>query len=196
MMSYWEIVAVTMGTLYLILAMRENSWCWVAAFIATCIFSGIFYTAKLYMEAGLQIYYAGMAVYGWWHWQYGGNNMPIAISQWTAPKHLLTLSGILIFSFISGVLLSKNTQATFPFLDSIVTWGSLITTFMVTRKILENWLYWIALDSLAMCLYFNKGLYLTTGLFGIYIVLAILGFFQWLKKDREKVAFSHAIAST
>lgn len=72
MMSVWEIIAVVMGISYLILAMRENSWCWVAGFIGTSIFCVLFFKAKLYMESGLQIYYAAMAVYGWWQWQYGG----------------------------------------------------------------------------------------------------------------------------
>lgn len=186
-MSYWEMIAVTMGIVYLVLAMRENSWCWVAAFIETCIFSSLFFTAKLYMESGLQIYYAAMAIYGWWHWRYGSkDNHPVRISKWSRQNHLLAISSILILSAISGVLLSKNTQATYPFLDSIVTWGSLITTYMVTRKILENWLYWIILDTLAMCLYFNKGLYLTTGLFAVFIVLAMLGYYRWLKTSRAQ----------
>ena len=181
-MSYWEILAVAMGIVYLLLAMRENSWCWLAALIETCIFSSLFFQAKLYMESGLEIYYAAMAIYGWWHWRYSDKtNHPIRIARWSRKNHLLALSSIFILSAISGILLSKNTQATFPFLDSIVTWGSIITTYMATRKILENWLYWITLDSLAMCLYFNKGLYLTTGLFGVYIALAILGYYRWLK---------------
>lgn len=187
MMSAWEIIAVVMGISYLILAMRENSWCWVAGFIGTCIFCVLFFNAKLYMESGLQIYYAAMAVYGWWQWQYGGKDKhSLAISRWPLQNHVLAFSAIIILSGISGTLLANNTQATYPVLDSIVTWGSLVTTYMVARKILENWLYWVALDSLALCLYFNKGLYFTTGLFGVYVVLAMLGFYRWLNSSKEQ----------
>jgi nicotinamide mononucleotide transporter len=185
MMSIWEIIAVVMGISYVTLAMRENSWCWPAGFISTSIFCVLFFKAKLYMESGLQIYYTSMAVYGWWQWQYGGKDKhSLPISRWPLQSHVLALSAIIILSGISGILLANNTQATYPVLDSIVTWGSLIATYMMARKILENWLYWVALDSLALCLYFNKGLYFTTGLFCLYVVLAMLGFYRWLKTSR------------
>ena len=191
MMSHWEIVGVFFSITYLILAMRENRVCFISGFISTCIFTGIFFNAKLYMESALQLYYGAMSIYGWWQWQHGGkNNKTLAISRWTMKQHLSAFFIIICLSTVSGIFLAHNTQASYPFFDSIVTWGSLITTYMVTRKILENWLYWIAFDSLALCLYFNKGLYVTAGLFAAFVVLAILGYFRWLKKYRLEASDS------
>lgn len=182
-MQTWEVIAVIFGIFYLLLAMRENRWCWVTGFISTAIFAALFFVSQLYMESLLQLYYVVMACYGWCQWQ-DNRKQPLTISTWTPPQHFIALSGILISSIASSLLLSHFTDANYPMLDSIVTWGSLIATYMSTRKILENWLYWMALDSLALYCCFNKSLYLTAGLYLFYAVLAFAGYFSW--KDKAK----------
>ena len=186
MNSYWEMVSVFLSMVYLLLAMRENRFCFIAGFISSCIFTFLFFTAHLFMETGLQVFYAAMSIYGWLQWKPNSNKKAaLEISCWSLNKHLMSVSITLILSSISALFLSHFTDASYPFFDSVVTWGSLITTYMVTRKILENWLYWVVLDLIGMCLYFNKGLYLTAALFFAYIVLAILGHLRWLKSYRS-----------
>ena len=82
-------------------------------------------------------------------------------------------------SLASGYLLDKNTQAEWVYLDSFTTWGAVITTYMVTRKVLENWIYWIVIDGASVYLYIDRELYLTALLFVLYVVLVVIGFFQW-----------------
>jgi len=80
----------------------------------------------------------------------------------------------------SGALLERYTDAALPYLDSFTTWGSILTTWMVTRKILENWLYWLVIDSVSIYLYLDRGLYLTAGLFVLYLIIVLFGYRKWL----------------
>ena len=180
-MSAWEAVAVTLGVVYLLLAMRESLWCWAAAFISTGIFLVLFWRVGLLMESALQVYYLVMAVYGWWQWQHGGaGHAQLAISRWRSRHHLAALAAVLLASAASGALLERYTDAALPYLDSFTTWGSILTTWMVTRKILENWLYWLVIDSVSIYLYLDRGLYLTAGLFVLYLIIVLFGYRKWL----------------
>jgi len=180
-MSVWEVAAVLLGVAYLLLAMRESLWCWYAAFISTAIFLVLFWNVGLLMESGLQVYYLAMAVYGWWEWQQGSaGGTGLAISSWGTRQHLLALLAVLLVSAISGSLLQQFTGAALPYLDSFTTWGSILTTWMVARKILENWLYWLVIDSVSIYLYLDRGLYLTALLFAIYLVIVLFGYRKWL----------------
>jgi nicotinamide mononucleotide transporter len=189
-MSYWELAAVVLGIAYLLLAVRESLWCWYAAFVSTSIFLYLFWEVNLLMESALQVYYLVMAVYGWWYWRSGessdtGANNELAISTWPLRAHLLAIAGVLLASLISAALLKHYTQAALPLLDSFTTWGSILTTWMVTRKILENWLYWLVIDSVSIYLYLDRGLYLTALLFMAYIVIVIIGYRKWLLNYRQ-----------
>jgi nicotinamide mononucleotide transporter len=180
--SWWEATAVALGIAYLLLAVRESLWCWYAAAASTAIFLFLFWDVSLLMESGLQVYYLAMAGYGWWQWQHGDNsNKPLQISRWSAPQHLAAISLVLIAAALSGRLLDLNTAAALPYLDSFTTWGAVLTTWMVARKVLENWLYWLVIDAVSIGLYLERGLYLTALLFMVYIVIACYGFWQWRK---------------
>ena len=95
---------------------------------------------------------------------------------------------ILIATLISGYLLADNTNARLPYLDSFTTWASVLTTLMVARKIIENWLYWVVIDFVSIFLYLDRGLYQTAALFVLYIVLAVAGYIIWTKKYREQLS--------
>lgn len=188
-MSAWEMLAVVLGIAYLLLAMRESLWCWYAAFASTTIFLFLFWDVSLLMESALQVYYLLMAVYGWWRWQAGDSaDAGLAISRWPLRMHLIAISGVLALSFISGTLLQQWTGAALPFIDSFTTWGSVLTTWMVARKLLENWLYWIVIDSVSVYLYLDRELYLTAALFAAYVVIVIFGYRKWLQHFRNQNA--------
>lgn len=181
-MSFWELVAVVLGVAYLLLAMRQNSWCWHAAFWGTLIGIIIFWNVNLLMESLLSVYYLLMAVYGWWSWRSGKEAKPLPIQLWSWPKHLTALSAVALLTLVSGYLLSEHTQAALPYLDSFTTWGAIITTWMVTRKVLENWLYWLVVDAATAYMYATKELYFFTALMLVYLVMVVFG---WLKWQRE-----------
>jgi nicotinamide mononucleotide transporter len=139
------------------------------------------------MESGLQVYYLGMAVYGWWAWQRGrSEGKPgLTISIWSLRQHLIVIGIVVVATFVSGTLLS-GTEQRLGYLDSFTTWGAVVATFMVTRKILENWLYWVVIDSASLYLYFDRELYFTMILFLVYLVIIFFGFRSWLGEYRLK----------
>lgn len=185
--SLLELTAVVFAILYLLLAVRENIFCWAAAIVSTLIFLFIFWDVQLYMESGLQIYYIGMAVFGWYQWRHatdGANSLPVTL--WNARQHLLALTAIAVLTFASGYFLNAGTDARLPFLDSFTTWASVVTTFMVAKKVLENWIYWLVIDSVSIYLYLDRELYFTALLFAVYIVIIFFGWSSWLKSYQQK----------
>jgi len=197
LMSPWEFAAVIFAILYLLLAVRENVLCWLFAFISTAIFTVLFWDASLLMESALNIYYMAMAVYGWHQWTRGGTNgkeqpRTLEVQSMTGQQHVLVITSIAVLSFVSGYLLSEHSDAAWPYVDSFTTWASVITTYLVTRKYLQNWLYWIVIDTVSIPLYIDRGLSLTALLFVAYVVIAIVGYLKWRDHFR---ANGHVVAA-
>jgi len=186
MMSPWELFAVVLAVAYLVLAIRQNIWCWAAAFVSTAIYLVLMYHASLYMESALQVFYLGMAVYGWYQWRHGpGLDHSLPVSRWSPQWHVGAIVAVLVATLISGRVLSEYSEAALPYIDSFTTWGAIVATFMVARKVLENWLYWFVIDSVSIYLYVNRELYLTALLFAGYLVLIVIGYLSWRKDLQE-----------
>ena len=191
-MSLWELVAVILALAYLILAMKEHISCWYAAFISTAIYLFLFWDVSLLMESALQVFYLVMAVYGWWQWRHHADKQQdLAIHCWPLKTHLIVFATVGVLTLVFGYGLAQNTKAALPYLDSFTTWGAVITTYMVTRKVLENWIYWIVIDAASVYLYLDRGLYLTALLFMIYLVLVIVGFYQWYAIYKREQQHEH-----
>lgn len=185
--STLEVVSVFFGLVYVILAARENIWCWPAAFVGTGTAIFLFWDASLVMESALNVYYLVMAVFGWWQWHGGGaNKSSLTISSWKFRQHFIAIGLIAALTLMSGYLLSTRSEAALPYVDSFTTWSAVITTWMVARKILENWLYWIVIDLVAMWLFSERGLYLYALLFLLYTFIAVIGHFQWKRKHTQQ----------
>ncbi|MBT8130918.1 MAG: nicotinamide riboside transporter PnuC [Gammaproteobacteria bacterium] len=176
-----ETLAVIAAIAYLVLAIRQNIWCWAAALVSTVIYLHVFYVARLYMESGLQVFYIAMAVYGWYQWSRGDHGHELRVSRWKGSKHIVAITVIIGLSVLSTVVLTRFTNAAMPLLDSITTWGSVVATYMVARKVFENWHYWFVIDSLSIYLYISRDLHQTAMLFGVYLVLIVIGFMTWRK---------------
>jgi len=181
--SISESAAVFFSILYVILALKESIWCWGAAAISVILYIYICYTAQLYPETGLQVFYLFMAFYGYYQWN--KNDSTLQIQQWTITKHLLILLIGAILTFLMGFYFSLYTNAALPLVDSFTTVFSVFATYMVAKKVLGNWLYWIVIDAVSVYLYFSRDLHLTSLLFIGYTIIAIFGYFSWLKRNNE-----------
>tara|TARA_B100000963_G_scaffold4408_1_gene3385 strand:- start:1704 stop:2285 length:582 start_codon:yes stop_codon:yes gene_type:complete len=180
---FLEIFAVCSAILYLILAANEDVKCWYAALFSSILYMYIMYTAGLMMESFLQIFYICMAIYGWYIWSSKINvEQELKIRSWKMQYHLYTITTVTLLAIITGLLLEKYTQAALPFLDAFTTWGAIITTYMVAKKIIENWIYWFVIDSISIYLFISRELYLTSLLFFIYLIIIIFGYRSWMKK--------------
>lgn len=192
--SPWEAAASIIGLAYLLLAVRRNLLCWLCAFASTTIYVVLFAQANLYMQVALNCYYLAMAVYGFIDWRRGRTDAgEVKIESWTVNQHVMAAALVIIASALNGWILAQFTDSPAPYLDSFVTWGSFVTTWMVARRIIENWLYWIVIDAAAAWLYFSQGLLATTLLFIIYLGIVVRGYFVWRREQalqRTSVAAS------
>uniref|UniRef100_UPI004047FE18 nicotinamide riboside transporter PnuC n=1 Tax=Aliarcobacter sp. TaxID=2321116 RepID=UPI004047FE18 len=181
-MTSWEMLAVFLSLSYLILAIKQNLWCWPAAFFSTLIYSILFFDAALLMDSALNIFYLVMAIYGWYSWKYGNlksKNNDLEISTYGFIKNLKIIIVLIIVSLVLGYIMANYTNADFAYLDTFTTVFAVFSTYMLTKKILENWIYWVVIDSLSIYIYVNKGFYLTAILFALYTILAIVAYAKW-----------------
>ena len=182
-----ELTAVVLAILYLLLAIRQNIWCWLCAGISTAIYVYLFVGARLYMESMLNVFYFGMAIYGWSVWYFGrSNGHELPVSVWRLTWHAYAIAAILAASLISGYSLNRYTNAAFPYLDSLTTWAAIWATFLVARKVLENWWYWLVIDVVSMFIYWSRDLQLTSMLFAVYVVMIPFGLVSWTRSWREE----------
>ena len=189
----WELLAVALSIAYVVLAAREHIACWACALGATAIYTLLFWRVYLPMESALNAYYLVMALYGWQQWRRGAQSGPIKIHRWQARQHLAAAAVILLLTVFSALLLQRFLpSAALPWLDSFTTWASVVTTWMVARKVLENWLYWVVIDAVSIYLYLDRGMHLTALLFVAYVIIALVGWFTWKKHFENRIASTTA----
>lgn len=186
--SMLEWVAVVFAIVYLLLAVKESVWCWPAAFISTGIYTLLFFEVNLYMESSLNIYYLLMAVYGWYQWQYKTQEKEVRpVVVWSGKVHWSLVLGLSSLVLISGFTLEQYTDQDFAYTDSFTTWFAVVTTYMVAQKVLENWIYWIIINSVSIYLYLQKGFVLTSLLFVSYLIIAVFGWYKWKQHYNEQI---------
>lgn len=185
-----ESVAVFAGLFYLILVVFESIWCWFFSLISVTLYFLIFAENQLWAEVVLQVYYFGTTVYGFYKWKYGGDNdnNPAPIMRAGVRRNLIFGGIILTGTVGGGFLLDYFALELFPYLDSFTTVGALVTTWMVTQKYLENWLYWIVVNTAGVVLMYKSELYLTALLFLVYLIIVVFGFLNWIKLYRGQKA--------
>ncbi|WP_321306556.1 nicotinamide riboside transporter PnuC [Marinifilum fragile] len=179
-----EIIGTISGLLFLYLEIKQNKWLWPVGLLTSVMYIYVFFVAKLYADMSLQFYYVFISIYGWVLWSRGANKSDDQLPVVRLSRALfLTLFGasMLIYVFIAYILVSF-TDASIPYWDAFTTALSIVATWMLARKILEQWLVWVVVNAVSMGLYIYKGLYPTTVLFFFYTVLALVGYLQW-KKD-------------
>ncbi len=190
-----EITAVLFAILYLVLAIRENIWCWPCAMVSTAIFVWLFIGARLYMESVLNIFYFIMAVYGWFVWRSGDSDkQALPVSVWSAATHLTAVLMIIVLTAVSGYALVSFTDAAYPYVDSATTFAAIWATFLVARKVLENWWYWLLIDAVSILIYWSRGLELTALLFVVYVVMIPFGLVSWTRSYRKSQSFDAVAA--
>ena len=184
-----EAIAVAAAIAYLVLAIRQSIWCWLGAGISTAIYVYLFFDAKLYMESALNGFYFAMAIYGWFVWYSGrsdGDELPVSV--WRRYVHVIAITTIVAASLVSGYLLSRFSDAAYPYVDSMTTWAAIWATFLVARKVLENWWYWLVIDTASIAIYWSRDLQLTALLFAAYVAMIPFGLVAWQRSWREQGA--------
>ena len=181
LMSSWELLAVAFGIAYVVLATKESLWTWLFAFWGTFIYTVIFWEGALVSSSLLNFYYMGMAIYGFILWRGGKSGEELSVTSRPKNWHIELITSAIFVSLIVGYLSDNYLGAKFAYLDALVLVFSVIATWMLANKILENWLYWIVIDTMALFLYFKSEYYATVVLFGLYIILSFWGYYSWRK---------------
>ena len=180
--NWFEIVAAILAIAYLILAMLQDIRCWVAWIISSLMYFFVMYSANLYMEALLQIFYIFIGLYGLYQWRFKADKKDaLKITTWSVKNHLIVISALVFLTSLSGYFLMIYTAAASPFIDAFTTWGAIAASYLVAKKILENWFYWFVIDFVSVFLFISRELYPTALLFIVYLVLVVIGYSAWRK---------------
>ena len=177
-----EGVGAALAIAYLLLALKQNKLCWFAWIASSILYLYVMYQAGLYMESLLQVFYLCMGFYGLSQWTKTiNNNQNTYVDLWSIGNHIFAVSLVIVLSFLSGILLSNFSNAALPFIDAFTTWGAIMASYMVAKKILENWIYWFVIDFISVFIFASRGLYFTSALFVTYLVIIYFGYKSWSK---------------
>ena len=175
-----ETIAVVVTLVAVYLTTRQIVWCWPLGMVSVSLYAIVFFQAKLYADMGLQGLYFVLAAYGWWAWLRGGvDRGELPVSRTSVRAGILLLIGGAVGGVLLGQALSRFTDASLPFLDSLLTSFSVAAQWMQTRKLLEAWLVWLAVDVLYVGMFVYKDLYPTAALYAVFLGLAAFGYASW-----------------
>lgn len=185
--SLWEWLAVLSSILYVFFAAKKKIVCWLFALIASFSYIYVCFISMLYVETILHVFYLVMAVVGWLMWK-NTQGTKKDIKTWTGMQHVVNILCSLIIAILLGYIFDTYTEQANPYIDAFTTCYSLAATYMVTQKVLENWLYWIIIDAVSIYLYATRGLELSALLFLLFTLLAVWGYFSWSKQFKSQTA--------
>jgi nicotinamide mononucleotide transporter len=190
-MSLIEAAATFFGLLCVWFTIKENIWCWPAGIVQVSLYIFVFYDSKLYSDMVLHIIYVFLNAYGWYHWLYKKNEKAELPVSDVGKQLSLWVIVCIIGTAVLGYLMTTYTDASFPYPDAFITIASLIAQWLLAKKKLESWYFWIIVDVAAVGVYGLKELYLTTGLYAVFLVLAVFGYFEWRKSYLQVKSLSH-----
>lgn len=188
-MLWLEPVAVAFGLANIVLLLRRSIWNFPFGIATVSLYALIFFEKRLYGEAGLQIFFAVVQLYGWLLWaRAGGVREAVAVSWAGWPVRIAALAGIAFGTAMLGTIMHRLTDAAMPYPDAFITSASIAAQLLLSFRLIENWLLWIVIDIVAVGLYLTRDLTLTAGLYTAFLVLSMMGFREWIKAESTKTA--------
>lgn len=185
-----EVFAVIFGFLAVYFTIKQNILCWYFGFVQVTLFCFIFYTSKLYSDLILHIIYIFLNVFGWYSWKYSGPQQS-TLNVTLMTKAILWVSITVIGTLALGYIMKTNTDASYPYPDAFTTIASLVAQYLMIKKILGSWLFWIGVDIVAIGIYAYKDLYFTSALYVAFLVMAIIGYFEWKRTFKAELAYAN-----
>ncbi len=181
-MGWIEVAAAVFGLICVLLYIRQNVLSWPTGLVQVILFIYIFYQVKLYSDLILHIIYVILQIYGWYYWVYGGKDKTEPKVTLLRPVHILFWVIVsVVGTLLWGLLMDRMTDASLPYPDAFTTVISLIAQWLLAKKKLESWAFWVLVDIAAIGIYFYKELYVTSILYSCFLILAMAGFFAWRK---------------
>ena len=186
-----EIFGAFFGFMAVYFTIKQNIWCWYFGLFQVILYCFIFYTAKLYSDMILHVVYVFLQVFGWYNWKYGGSNHS-TLRITLIKNEMFWIGSTILLSFCLGYIMQTKTDASFPYEDAFITIASLVAQYLMIKKVLHSWMFWIVVDVVAIGVYWYKGLYFTTGLYVLFLIMAIIGYLEWRKVYNEEFEYERA----
>ena len=184
-MTPLEILAIVFTLANVWLAIKENMWTWPTGIVSVILYGVVFYQSRLYANAGLQVVYFVMSIHGWYEWLHGGKNKTeLHVSRATPRVWLATIIGGALLTAPIWYLLLRTGNSASPVMDASTTAYSIVGQVLLNTKVLENWIVWFVVDVIYVVIYIQQSLYLTAGLYAIFVVLCVWGYIDWLRSAR------------
>ena len=188
-----DILGAVVGLVYIYLEYRASIYLWLVGIIMPLIDMWLYFEAGLYADFGMAIYYALAALYGYAVWKWGfrlrssERKEPPEISHIPGKQALYATFAFLIVWLALYEILVHFTNSTVPVNDSFTSALSIIALWVLSRKYVEQWLLWLVVDGISCGLYIYKGIPFKAGLYGLYVFIAILGYFKWKRMMKATV---------
>ncbi|MEG1025345.1 MAG: nicotinamide riboside transporter PnuC [Flavobacterium sp.] len=186
-----EIFGAFFGFMAVYFTIKQNIWCWYFGLLQVILYCFIFYTAKLYSDMILHVVYVFLQVFGWYNWKYGGSNHS-TLRITLIKNEAFWIGSTILLSFCLGYIMQTKTDASFPYEDAFITIASLVAQYLMIKKVLHSWMFWIVVDVVAIGVYWYKGLYFTTGLYVLFLIMAVIGYLEWRKVYNEEFEYERA----
>lgn len=190
--SGWEVLAVVCALLYVHFATRQHLACWPFALANTALYTWLFWETSLFFQSLLNAWYMVMAVYGWFNWKRLQQQDSKGVVSWGVKNNLAIIVGLSCVSVFGFQLLQAVVEEKLIFLDLLIAVFSAFVTWMLAQKVLENWLYWVAINICTVWLCWQQGLLLTAVLFVIYVGYAVKGYFDWRRESTDRLQMTNS----
>ena len=185
--TWLEVVAFVLALACVALTVFEIHWGWPLMIASSLLYGRLFYEYRLYGDAGLQLFFALIAGWGWWQWLFGrrvagdarGQAGGLRVVALSTPARVLVVLGWALGWALLGVALDRVTDTDVPFFDAFPTVGSVIAQVLLGRKFIENWWVWVVVNAAGIALFAYKALWLTAVLYLIFLGLSVLGLARW-----------------
>lgn len=179
-----ELISFVLAVINVVLNIRQSHWAWLFAVVSSAAYGLVFFNSRLYGDMGLQLVFIAVSVWGWHQWLAGGaDGAGLAVTRLNRRGWAVAALAWLAGFFFLSWFLRTYTDTDVPHADAFLTAGSLVGQVLLSRKKVENWHVWIAVDVLYVGLYLYKHLSLTAVLYAVFVVMAAVGLRAWRRVD-------------
>ncbi len=186
-MSSLEIIAALFGLANIMLIARRSVWNYPCALVVVALYAYIFWTIKLYSDAGLQVFFFAVNLAGWWSWSRSrAAQGTIIVERLSALGRAGWIGGSLLAILAWGAFMARTTDASYPYWDGAIAMLSVAAQILMIRQMIDNWHWWIVVNIISVPLYATKALYLTAGLYTLFLIIAVWGLIAWRKAEAEQ----------